>query len=150
VWSIAPESAKRSSILRPFQWSYTAPDWALPTAMTSWVDPSWAPGQHSSPPSEVPRRYLGYDTDAGYVTIAKGGSSKSCEAGEAPCGSATTADHTDLFRSAGRTSRNERPKQQGAQAIAEDLLVDAGFRITHKNLALRGLGVRSTHCPRCR
>lgn len=148
VWNIAPESAKRVQHPAPFPSElperlirlYTYEDDLV-------VDPFMGSGSTLVAASKVGRRYAGYDLDPEYVEISR---------------NRVRATETRKNRSVAtpkRTTRRQveppppielndddfqaRASREGraAQAIAERVLVDAGFTIVGRNTRLRGLGV---------
>ncbi len=155
VWNIPPESAKRVNHPAPFPVELPQRVIGLYTYRGDLVlDPFMGSGTALVAAIRSGRRYLGYDTDPDYVATAK----------QRVRGELRRRAHLRVVRpvtnTGARTSRGPeehiqealtevpedfqaRASKEGkaAQAIAEDLLVDAGFRITHKNSRLRGLGV---------
>ena len=154
VWNIAPESAKRVNHPAPFPVELPQRLIGLYTYQDDLVvDPFMGSGTTLVAAIRSDRRYLGYDMDRAYVSAAK----------------ARVKDelrhraHIHLVRESVRTpnhtvpaderTRNAlkdipddfqaRASKEGkvAQALAEDLLIDSGFRITHRNSRIRGLGV---------
>ena len=152
VWNIAPESARRVNHPAPFPVALPRRLIGLYTYRGDLVlDPFMGSGTTMIAAIRSGRRYLGFDTDAHYVQVAR----QRVEAELRPTPRAVQpskvpasrhrapedyirevlADPPDDFQV--RASR----EGKAAQAIAEDLLSDAGFTITHKNSRLRGLGV---------
>jgi site-specific DNA-methyltransferase (adenine-specific) len=153
VWNIPPESAKRVNHPAPFPRELPQRLIGLYTYRDDLVvDPFMGSGTTLVAAIQSGRRYLGYDTDLTYVRLAKqrvkaelksksGLRVVSPRLTDTPPGRAAAPhvrdgldDPADDFQA--RASKEGR----AAQAIAEDLLTDAGFRITHKNSRLRGLG----------
>ncbi len=154
VWSIAPESAKRVNHPAPFPLELPQRLIGLYTYRNDLVlDPFMGSGTTVVAAIREDRRYLGYDVDPDYVAIARqrvkdelrrraslrvvrrdvSGTSQPCRPKE-HIREALSQKPEDFRARASKVGK-------AAQAIAEDLLVDAGFRITHKNSRQRGLGV---------
>jgi DNA modification methylase len=142
VWDIQPESAKRVKHPAPFPVELPQRLIGLYTYRQDLVvDPFMGSGTTLVAAARSDRRYLGYDLDAEYVSTAR----------------ARVGD--DIRRRASRpvdpASPEGRPgardpdefqvraakEGKATQALAQDLLTRAGFRITQKNARLRGLGV---------
>lgn len=119
VWSIPPESARRVGHPAPFPVELPEQLIRLYTFAGDLVlDPFLGSGSTMVAAARLGRRYAGYDLDPTYVQIAR---SRVAEAlTEAP------ADDDD-----GRS----------AQRIAQDALIDAGFRITKENHRVARTGV---------
>ena len=154
VWNIAPESAKRVNHPAPFPVELPQRLIGLYTYQDDLVvDPFMGSGTTLVAAIRSDRRYLGYDMDRAYVSSAK----------------ARVKDelrhraHIHLVRESVRTPNHTLPADERtrdalkdipddfqaraskegkvAQALAEDLLIDSGFRITRRNSRIRGLGV---------
>jgi site-specific DNA-methyltransferase (adenine-specific) len=139
VWNIAPESAKRVNHPAPFPVELPQRLIGLYTYRDDVVlDPFMGSGTTLVAAIRSDRRYLGYDTDREYVKTAKRRVREELKrkAGDLRlAGTAIPRDVPEDFQA--RASR----EGKAAQSIAEDLLVDSGFRITHKNSRVRGSGV---------
>ncbi|HET6812216.1 MAG TPA: DNA methyltransferase [Acidimicrobiales bacterium] len=153
VWNIAPESARRVNHPAPFPVELPQRLIGLYTYRDDLVvDPFAGAGTTLVAAIRSDRRYLGYDTEPGYVAIARervkhevrrraglrvvgtpapssAGARARRGSGEGPTGA------PDDFQA--RAAREGKV----ARAIAEDVLVAAGFRITQRNARQRGLGV---------
>jgi DNA modification methylase len=156
VWSMPPESARRVNHPAPFPVELPQRLIGLYTYEGDVVlDPFMGSGTTLVAAVRSDRRYLGYDTDSDYVKTAKRRVRDELK---------QRAGHLRVVRSAGRSGRQPRgPHDPQARAepgagddlqvrasregkvvrvIAEDLLVASGFRVSHQNSRLRGLGVR--------
>jgi site-specific DNA-methyltransferase (adenine-specific) len=153
VWNIAPESAKRVSHPAPFPLELPQRLIGLYTYRGDLVvDPFMGSGTTLVAACRSGRRYLGYDTDPTYVALAKQRVKAELKSRSGLRVLSPRLTDTPPFRAIGQPVRdglNDRADDfqvrasrggKAAQAIAEDLLTDTGFRITHKNARLRGLG----------
>jgi site-specific DNA-methyltransferase (adenine-specific) len=147
VWDIPPESARRVNHPAPFPIElpqrliglYTYGDDLV-------VDPFMGSGTSLAAAIRAKRRYLGYDTDRAYVATAKARVRNELrrranlrvilEPRRRPGPNTYAEEHRNNEFQA-RASK----EGKAAQAIAEDLLLKAGFTITHKHARLPGLGV---------
>jgi site-specific DNA-methyltransferase (adenine-specific) len=128
VWSIPPESARRVGHPAPFPVELPEQLIRLYTFRDDLVlDPFMGSGSALVAAARLGRRYVGYDLDVEYVEIAR--RRVADEAGEKPA----TADHTIVPVDG-----------KGAQAVAEQILVDAGFTITARNRRVRATGTTVT------
>ncbi|MFZ0667578.1 MAG: site-specific DNA-methyltransferase [Acidimicrobiales bacterium] len=153
VWTMSPESAKRVSHPAPFPVE-------LPTRLIGLytyqgdlvVDPFMGSGTTLVAAMRGRRRYLGYDTDPEYVKVAKRRVRDEFKRLNGKPAVRSTAKGVarrapeDRIREALAETEDDfqaRASKEGkvAQSIAEDLLLESGFRITQKNARLRGLGV---------
>jgi DNA modification methylase len=158
VWNMAPESARRVGHPAPFPLELPLRLIGLYTFRDDLVvDPFMGSGTTLLAAICSGRRYLGYDTDAGYVATAKQrvaeelerraaaepGRRAAAEPGRrAPAAPAPRRKAPQPVQQPSRDFQVVTPKaEKAAQAIAEDLIVDAGFAITRQNSRLRGLGV---------
>lgn len=124
VWDMPPESAKRVNHPAPFPIELPQRLIGLYTYRNDLVvDPFMGSGTTLAAAAGAGRRYLGYDLDPGYVATAR------------------QRVRDELARQpSGKPPAGSTNKDKAAQALAEEMLVRAGFRITHKNSRLRGLG----------
>lgn len=154
VWNIAPESARRVNHPAPFPIELPERLVGLYTYQDDLVlDPFMGSGTTLVAAIRGARRYLGYDTDPDYVAIAKDRVKTELKrrAGlhvvrPAATRTSNTRAPEEHIREALTDSPEDfqaRASREGkvAQAIAKDLLDDAGFTITHTNSRQRGLGV---------
>jgi modification methylase len=130
VWTIPPERAKRVNHPAPFPVELPERVIGLYTYMDDLVlDPFMGSGSTLVAAIRSGRRYLGFDTDPGYVKVAK----------------ARVKEEETRLRAAPHDADDfhARASKEGkaALAIAEEVIADSGFRITHRNSRLRGLGV---------
>ncbi|MGH9045191.1 MAG: DNA-methyltransferase, partial [Acidimicrobiales bacterium] len=154
VWDIPPESAKRVNHPAPFPIELPQRLIGLYTYRGDLVvDPFMGSGTTLVAAARADRRYLGYDTDSGYVGMAKARVKAELKS-RTSLHVVTGAPEPDRRRRHLAEQRlpdappapedfQARASKEGkvAQSIAEDLLLDSGFTITHKNSRLRGLGV---------
>lgn len=154
VWSIPPESAKRVQHPAPFPVELPERLIGLYTYVDDVVlDPFMGSGSTLVAALRTARRFLGYDTDPGYVATARHrvaaelqrrsapavASSKIPRAGDLP-ESTADARHVEDDERNGRI-RSAATRGKVIQAIAEDVLTDAGFTISSKGSKVRGLAV---------
>jgi DNA modification methylase len=141
LWTIPPESARRVGHPAPFPVELPQRLIGLYTFEDDVVlDPFMGSGTTVVAAIRSHRRYLGYDSDAGYVETARHRVKHELRAranlrmvtAETP---APTPHSSDAFlaRAAARG--------KAAPALAEELVAAAGFRITHRKSRLRGLGI---------
>jgi site-specific DNA-methyltransferase (adenine-specific) len=117
VWSIPPESARRVGHPAPFPVELPAQLIRLYTFAGDLVlDPFMGSGSALVAAAGLGRRYAGYDLDAGYVEIAR----------------RRVAEAVPLVE--GRDPR-------AAEAVAADVVADAGFTIAGRRRRVAGSGV---------
>ena len=152
VWDIAPESARRVNHPAPFPLQLPQRVIGLYTYREDLVlDPFMGSGTTLVAAIRSGRRYLGFDTDPGYVSTAQQRVKEELSGQvRAPRASPPKAGRRRPARAAmGQISPGvpedfqARAAREGkaAQAIAEGVLSGAGFRVTEKNSRPRGLGV---------
>jgi site-specific DNA-methyltransferase (adenine-specific) len=153
VWNLAPESAKRVNHPAPFPVELPQRLIGLYTYRDDLVvDPFMGSGTTAIAAIRTDRRCLGYDVDPEYVARAKRRVKEELRAHLHVVRPKRDTDHMDHRRpqqhieaalQAVPEDFQARASKEGkaAQAIAEDVLVNAGFTITYKNSRLRGLGV---------
>jgi DNA modification methylase len=140
VWNIAPESARRVNHPAPFPVELPRRLIGLYTYRGDLVvDPFMGSGTSLVAAVRSGRRYLGYDTDAEYVEVARGRIREELggEAGEVRTETAAASGDPATVDFHARASR----EGKAAQAIAEGLLVESGFTITARNARQRGVTV---------
>ena len=142
VWRIDPESARRVNHPAPFPVQLPERLIQLYTFDGDLVlDPFMGSGSTLVAAARTGRRGVGYDTDATYVATAR----KRIQSARAQAGATPEHGIPDLrlFRVGDPEDFQARAAKEGkaAQAIAQTVLEDAGFRITHRNSKLRGTGV---------
>jgi DNA modification methylase len=147
VWNMAPESATRVGHPAPFPVELPLRLIGLYTFRDDLVvDPFMGSGTTLVAAICSGRRYLGYDTDPNYVATAKRRVAEELER-QAPVviprlGGGSKMTGPPLPEKPSHNAQSEVPKvEKAAQALAEDVLVTAGFAITGRNSRLRGLGV---------
>lgn len=168
VWEIPPESARQVNHPAPFPVALPARLIELYTYRDDLVlDPFMGSGSTLVAAARLDRRYVGYDLDETYVALARERVAVALserespepdtagpDTGEAPrlpfpapgpavLGSAdgvraSSEEFLDRARSEGKT----------AQALAEDLLVEAGFVVTGRDASLRGTGATIAYVAR--
>lgn len=118
LWRIAPERAQRVGHPAPFPVELPQRLIELYTFEGDLVlDPFLGSGSTAVAAARTARRFAGYDTDAGYVAAARG----------------RVRAELGAPRSAG--------PEGSAAAVAESMLVDAGFAIARRRQPVPGLGV---------
>ena len=133
LWEIPPESAKRVGHPAPFPVELPEQLIRLYTFKDDLVlDPFMGSGSSLVAAAHLDRRYIGYDLDPEYVEIARGRV-------------AALDDHTAGGREEARRRRDfqNRATSEGkaAQKLAEEVLTNAGFKITERNRKIRKTGV---------
>ncbi len=145
VWNMAPESARRVGHPAPFPPELPLRLIGLYTFRDDLVlDPFMGSGTTLVAAICSGRRYLGYDTDPGYVATAKRRVAEELErrAPVAPVRRAPRRKAPPPGEPRSVDLRVDTPKTgKAAHAIAEDVVVNAGFAVTGRNSRLRGLGV---------
>ena len=131
LWEIPPESAKRVGHPAPFPVELPEQLIRLYTFKDDLVlDPFMGSGSSLVAAAHLDRRYIGYDLDPEYVEIARGRVA-------ALTTTPPKADPTvhDDFQSRATT------EGKAAQKLAEEVLTNAGFKITERNRKIRKTGV---------
>jgi DNA modification methylase len=149
VWNIAPESATRVGHPAPFPVELPQRLIGLYTFRDDLVlDPFMGSGSTLVAAISSGRRYLGCDTDAGYVAAAKRRVTEELRRRAPALGPRRGGGRARRAGEEVPFSRGDRQAEAGltngrkaAQAIAEEAVVAAGFRITRRAARLRGLGV---------
>jgi site-specific DNA-methyltransferase (adenine-specific) len=160
VWKIPPESARRVDHPAPFP--VELPEWLIDlyTYENDLVlDPFMGSGSTMVAAVRRQRRYVGYDTEEEYVAIAEQRVAEErarrpaivleLPLGESGPSAASVEDRTDdaddpvVDQDTKDANFQRKATEEGkaAQAIAEKVLVSAGFRIIGRNARLRGLGM---------
>jgi site-specific DNA-methyltransferase (adenine-specific) len=153
VWNIPPESARRVNHPAPFPLELPQRLIGLYTYRGDLVlDPFMGSGTTLVAAISSGRRYLGYDNDSTYVRLAKQRVKAALKSRSGLGVVSPLLTETLPVRTPGEHIRDglmsspfdfqARASREGkaAHAIAQDLLTQAGFRITHKNSRLRGVG----------
>jgi site-specific DNA-methyltransferase (adenine-specific) len=141
VWDIPPESARRVSHPAPFPVELPARLIRLYTYEHDLVlDPFMGSGSALVAAAQLGRRYVGYDTDATYVDIARlrvrdEGTPETHEVAEEPAPDVSELDFE------GSSQARATKEGKAAQALAKDLLTETGFEIVATNSRLKGTGV---------
>ncbi|HWS45753.1 MAG TPA: DNA methyltransferase [Acidimicrobiia bacterium] len=141
VWDIPPESARRVSHPAPFPIELPARLIELYTYQGDLVlDPFMGSGSTLVAAARVGRRYVGYDLDPTYVDIAR---LRVREEGQPAPAPTRIAPSPDVEVPGAEDSFQARATREGkaAQALAEQLLAEAGFVIAARNSRVRGTGV---------
>ena len=147
VWNMAPESATRVGHPAPFPVELPLRLIGLYTFRDDLVvDPFMGSGTTLVAAICSGRRYLGYDTDPGYVATAKRRVNEELVRRTPPVtkrsGGASRAKGRPLLEQPGPGSQVSPPRAgKAALSVAEEVLLAAGFGITGRNSRLRGLGV---------
>lgn len=138
VWDLPPESAKRVKHPAPFPVELPQRLIGLYTYESDLVvDPFMGSGTTLVAAARTDRRYLGYDLDPGYTATARARVKDELRrrAGLHVIGS----DEQPETEGPGEPDPAS-PEGQGVKAAADDLLQQAGFRITGHDARQRGLG----------
>lgn len=144
VWNIRPESARRVRHPAPFPVELPQRLIELYTFRDDLVlDPFLGSGTTAVAAVRTGRRYVGYDTDRAYVELAE---ARVLEEKEKQAINGSRASTTQLvFPPALSNNRNfqSRATEEGkaAQALAIDVLEQAGFRIEQRDFKIPGLGL---------
>lgn len=147
VWHIEPESARRVNHPAPFPVQLPERIIHLYTFEGDMVlDPFMGSGSTLVAAVRTRRRGVGYDTDPAYVNTARQRVQNAL--GHPITTPSSSASARGLIEIPARgldeaESFQARATKEGkaAQAIAQQVLEDAGFRVTHRNSKLRGTGV---------
>ena len=147
VWHIDPESARRVNHPAPFPVQLPERLIHLYTFAGDLVlDPFMGSGSTLVAAVRTGRRGVGYDTDPEYVRIARQRVRQAVAHRPAPATSNGSSARPveipppDVDEADGFQARATR-EGKAAQAIAQQVLEDAGFRITQRNTKLPGTGV---------
>ncbi len=144
LWEIRPESARRVRHPAPFPVELPQRLIELYTFKDDLVlDPFAGSGTAAVAAVRTGRRYVGYDIDPGYIGMARARVAEE----QAQQTAKAAGNGTRLFavpNSAGQGNAPARPGEEGkaAQTLAADILVAAGFEISHRNRKVPGLGLR--------
>jgi len=131
VWDIPPESARHVAHPAPFPVELPARLIDLYTYEGDLVlDPFMGSGSTLVAAALSGRRYVGYDLDEGYVALAR-----------RRVADAVAARPATLFAAGDDARASARTEGRAAPALAEDVLVDAGFTITGRAVPLPRTGV---------
>lgn len=147
VWEISPESARRVRHPAPFPVELPERLIRLYTYANDLVlDPFMGSGSSLVAAAKLDRRYVGYDLDPNYVEVARErvrlvigkiptSSPQEGRRRRAPISTPRSASPDEDFQA--RASK----EGKAAQAIAEQVLEEAGFTVVGRNAKIRGLGV---------
>jgi site-specific DNA-methyltransferase (adenine-specific) len=145
IWSIPPESARRVGHPAPFPVELPEQLIRLYTFKNDLVlDPFMGSGSALVAAARLGRRYVGYDLDESYVTIARRRVDETVQPSRPEVPSkrrrAVRVPTVDVD---GEEEFHSRAKKEGkaAQRLAEQLLVEAGFKIEERNRRVRKTGV---------
>lgn len=138
VWHIEPESARRVQHPAPFPVQLPERLIHLYTFAGDLVlDPFMGSGSTLVAAARTGRRGIGYDTDPSYVRTAR----QRIEQALPSTFGSVEVPHPDLH-DADRFQARATKEGKAVQAIAQKVLEEAGFRVTHRNAKLRGTGVQ--------
>jgi site-specific DNA-methyltransferase (adenine-specific) len=141
VWDIPPESARRVSHPAPFPLELPERLIRLYTFADDLVlDPFMGSGSTLVAAKRLGRRFVGYDLDPTYIDIAKlrvrdEGTPERETRREPAAPDTSELDFEESFQA--RATK----EGKAAQALAEQMLTEAGFTIVAKNSRVRGTGV---------
>jgi site-specific DNA-methyltransferase (adenine-specific) len=145
VWDIPPESARRVGHPAPFP--VELPEWliGLYTYEDDLVlDPFMGSGSTLVAAAQMHRRCIGYDLDEGYVATSRKRLADARSLRPTPAAAAVPARVVPTVDAPDDESFQARATREGkaAQALAEELLVETGFRIARRNAKVgRGVAV---------
>lgn len=135
VWNIPPESAKR--VQHPAPFPVELPERLI--GLYSYVDdvvldPFAGAGSTLVAAIRLGRRYLGYDTDSGYVETARKRVADELT-GRTPSKSSSRApkQRRPVHRTRSDLLRDAATRGKVIEAIAEEVLVDAGFTVRYRH-----------------
>ncbi|MGO9335116.1 MAG: DNA methyltransferase [Acidimicrobiales bacterium] len=144
LWRIPPESARRVGHPAPFPVELPQRLIELYTFRDDLVlDPFLGSGTTAVAAVKTGRRFAGYDTDPKYVALAK---TRVAELSAARLnsnaqGSLSHEVHVPVRNDDDNFQSRAFKEGKAAQALALDILTDAGFKVRHRNRKLPGLGV---------
>ena len=144
LWEIPPESARRVGHPAPFPVELPEQLIRLYTFDNDLVlDPFMGSGSALVAAARLNRRYVGYDLDPEYVTIARQRVAEELEPTPPAPSSRTRKPITIPAGVAGDEDFQSRATREGkaAQKLAEEVLGDAGFKICERNRKIRKTGV---------
>ena len=145
LWRIPPESARRIGHPAPFPVELPQRLIELYTFKNDLVlDPFLGSGTTAVAAVRTGRRCAGYDTDADYIDLAKArvAEEEARHKAAAPARRARSGSPRVPEPSEGRDFQARATEEgKAAQALAADLLEDAGFLIVDKNHKVPGLGL---------
>ena len=144
LWEIPPESARRVGHPAPFPVELPEQLIRLYTFDNDLVlDPFMGSGSALVAAARLNRRYVGYDLDPEYVTIARQRVAEELEPTPPAPSSRTRKPITIPAGVAGDEDFQSRATREGkaAQKLAEQVLDDAGFKICERNRKIRKTGV---------
>jgi DNA modification methylase len=134
VWEIPPESARRVGHPAPFPVELPEQLIRLYTFEGDLVlDPFMGSGSALVAAARLGRRYVGYDTDADYVDIARRRVAEALAAED--------LDDAELRAAA-------RDEGKAATKLAEDVLVEAGFTVEARRAKVPGTGLAVSYVAR--
>ena len=132
LWRIAPESARRVNHPAPFPVELPLRLIDLLTFEGDLVfDPFLGSGSTAVAAARRRRRFAGCDTDPAYVEIARSRVTEALDQRDARRPGEPGEDFQSRATRAGK----------GAQALAEQAVLDAGFTIEHRHHKVPGLGI---------
>jgi site-specific DNA-methyltransferase (adenine-specific) len=148
LWEIPPESARRVRHPAPFPVELPERLIHLYTFRDDLVlDPFVGSGSTLIAAAKTGRRYVGYDLDPDYIDVARRrieetlrhapAQTASLSASKARRTRSTAAPSVDQGDFQARATR----EGKAAQALAEQILNDAGFNVVSRNRKVRGTGV---------
>ncbi|MDQ2724221.1 MAG: site-specific DNA-methyltransferase [Actinomycetota bacterium] len=144
LWEIRPESARRVRHPAPFPVELPQRLIELYTFIDDLVlDPFAGSGTAAVAAVRTGRRYAGYDIDPGYIALARARVADE----QAQQTARSAGNGTRLFpvpNPEGQSGAPARTGEEGkaAAALAADILVAAGFEISHRNRKVPGLGLQ--------
>jgi DNA modification methylase len=141
VWEIRPESARRVRHPAPFPVELPQRLIELYTFSDDLVlDPFLGSGSTAVAAVRTRRRYVGYDTDPAYISIAR---ERVAEELTARRKRAAGGSGDPIVLPGGTDQARSRPIEEGkaAQALALDIVTAAGFNIVERDHRIPGAGI---------
>jgi site-specific DNA-methyltransferase (adenine-specific) len=144
LWHIRPESARRVHHPAPFPVELPQRLIELYTFKNDLVlDPFLGSGTTAVAAVRTDRRYVGYDTDPAYIDLAK---ARVAEERKAQAAKGTRGPKVSPAKPGSGKKNPDTPTRaveegKAAQALAADILDDAGFEICQRNYKIPGLGL---------
>lgn len=145
LWHIRPESARRVHHPAPFPVELPQRLIELYTFKDDLVlDPFIGSGTTAVAAVKTARRYVGYDTDPDYIELSKARVAEEQENQATKLAKKSTVSSVVPPASSRNDDFQSRATEEGkaAQALAADILEDAGFEIVERNYKLPGLGLQ--------
>ncbi|HEX3462157.1 MAG TPA: site-specific DNA-methyltransferase [Acidimicrobiales bacterium] len=144
LWHIRPESARRVHHPAPFPVELPQRLIELYTFKDDLVlDPFLGSGTTAVAAVRTDRRYVGYDTDPAYIELAKArvADERKAQASKGARGPKVSPVVPPVSSTNENIQARASEEGKAAQALAADILEDAGFEICQRNYKIPGLGL---------